>query len=250
MSYAVVAQYFYQSHFLFDLKLQFINGYSKHRNDWILSLKIRVAIPQSSVLNYCSDLIIFPCFSQARGTSDNVSFAIMIPQIHFCYLNCHTDTFNQLLHLHVSRLRSSISYHLCPKCNIGMEFGFFKADRIQKAPCIDSYYYFNTLQIIDLIYVANCNLKVRTNHISRSWSDVCHMKLCMVVGIVLFRKCSVFINFNELNTVHIISYQYFSRIITESVRKLTSRVHASNYCVKVAFVLSGNYCSGGGGGVR
>lgn len=70
----------------------------------------------------------------------------------------------------------------------------------------------------------------------------------MVVGIVLFRKCSVFINFNELNTVHIISYQYFSRIITESVRKLTSRVHASNYFVKVAFVLSGNYCSGGGGG--
>lgn len=122
----------YQSYFLFDLKLQFINGYSKHRNDWILSLKIRVAIPQSSVLNYCSDLIIFPCFSQAGGTSDNVSFAIMIPQIHFCYLNCHTDTFNQLLLLHVSRLRSYISYHLCPKCNKRMEFGFFKADIFRK----------------------------------------------------------------------------------------------------------------------
>lgn len=41
-------------------------------------------------------------------TSDSVPFADMIPQIHFCYLNCHTDTFNQLLHLRVSRLRSSL----------------------------------------------------------------------------------------------------------------------------------------------
>lgn len=113
-----------------------------------------------------------------RGdTSDSVPFADMIPQIHFCYLNCHTDTFNQLLHLRVSRLRSSISYHPCPKCNIRMEFCYLKADKVQIAPCIDSYY-FNTLQIIDLIHVANCNVKVRTNYITRSWSDVCPMKPC------------------------------------------------------------------------
>lgn len=134
----------YQSHFSFDLKSQFINGFSKHRNDWILSFKIRVAIPQ----NYCSDLIFFVVLLPRGDTSDSVPFADMIPQIHFCYLNCHTDTFNQLLHLRVSRLRSSISYHPCPKCNIRMEFGYLKADRIQIAPCIDSYY-FNTLQIID-----------------------------------------------------------------------------------------------------
>lgn len=174
----------YQSHFSFDLKSQFINGFSKHRNDWILSFKIRVAIPQ----NYCSDLIFFVVLLPKGDTSDSVPFADMIPQIHFCYLNCHTDTFNQLLHLRVSRLRSSISYHPCPKCNIRMEFGYLKADRIQIAPCIDSYY-FNTLQIIDLIHVANCNVKVRTNYITRSWSDVCPMKPCHGMGIVLFPNC-------------------------------------------------------------
>lgn len=195
----------YQSHFSFDLKSQFINGFSKHRNDWILSFKIRVAIPQ----NYCSDLIFFVVLLPRGDTSDSVPFADMIPQIHFCYLNCHTDTFNQLLHLRVSRLRSSISYHPCPKCNIRMEFGYLKADRIQIAPCIDSHY-FNTLQLIDLIYVANCNFKVRTNYITRSWSDVCPMKSCHDKGHTcsLFSKLLfyVFQNFDELNTVYIISY--------------------------------------------
>lgn len=102
------------------------------------------------------------CFSQRE-----IRVTVCHSQIHFCYLNCHTDTFNQLLHLRVSRLRSSISYHPCPKCNIRMEFCYLKADKVQIAPCIDSYY-FNTLQIIDLIHVANCNVKVRTNYITRS----------------------------------------------------------------------------------